>query len=191
MSRCRSDFYSYAKPSRVFRSHQRPFHLPPGKNYPLNLSTMIASRAMIPNNAIMPACIVTIDIGNPEDIHPRDKQDVGARLSRWALAHVYGQNIEYSGPLFRTAARDSNGVRVWFDHAAGLTARGGSPTGFEIAGADRKFLPAEARIDGTSVVVSSAQVDRPQYVRYGWSDNPSCNLYNSDGLPASPFRSGD
>jgi sialate O-acetylesterase len=132
---------------------------------------------------------VTIDIGNPDDIHPRNKQDVGARLARWALASVYGQNIEYSGPLFRQATRDANGMRVWFDHAAGLNAHGGAPTGFEVAGSDRKFVPAEARIDGSSVLVSSAQIEHPAYVRYGWSDNPSCNLYNSAGLPASPFRS--
>jgi sialate O-acetylesterase len=134
---------------------------------------------------------VTIDIGNPDDIHPRNKQDVGGRLARWALANVYGQNIEYSGPLFRQATRDANGMRVWFDHAAGLNAHGGALSGFEIAGGDRKFVPAEARIDGSSVLVSSAQIEHPEYVRYGWSDNPSCNLYNSAGLPASPFRSHD
>jgi len=134
---------------------------------------------------------VTIDIGNPDDIHPRNKQEVGARLARWALANVYGQQIESSGPLFRQATRDAAGMRVWFDHAAGLNARGGTLTGFEIAGGDRKFVPAEARIDGSSLVVSSAQVEHPEYVRYGWSDNPSCNLYNAARLPASPFRSGE
>jgi sialate O-acetylesterase len=134
---------------------------------------------------------VTIDIGNPDDIHPRNKQDVGARLARWALANVYGQNVEYSGPLFRQAMPEANGMRVWFDHASGLTVRGGPATGFEIAGPDRKFVPAEARVDGSSVVVSSPQIEHPLYVRYGWSDNPQCNLYNSAGLPASPFRSAD
>jgi sialate O-acetylesterase len=134
---------------------------------------------------------VTIDIGNPDDIHPKNKQDVGARLARWARATLYGENIEYSGPLFRQAARDGSALRVWFDHAAGLTAHGGALTGFEIAGADRKFVPANARIDGLTIVVSGAPVENPVYVRYGWSDNPACNLYNAAGLPASPFRSAE
>jgi sialate O-acetylesterase len=134
---------------------------------------------------------VTIDIGNPDDIHPKNKQDVGARLALWARATLYGENIEYSGPLFRQAARDGSALRVWFDHAGGLTARGGALTGFEIAGADRKFVTANARIDGSTVVVSGAPVENPVYVRYGWSDNPACNLYNAAGLPASPFRSAE
>ncbi len=134
---------------------------------------------------------VTIDIGNADDIHPKNKQDVGARLARWARATLYGESIEYSGPLFRQATADGGNLRVWFDHAAGLDARGGALTGFEIAGADRKFVPAEARIDGSTVVVSAAQVASPVNVRYAWSDNPVCNLYNAAGLPASPFRSGE
>jgi len=133
---------------------------------------------------------VTIDIGNPTDIHPRNKQDVGARLALAARAIAYGETLEYSGPLFRQAVPEGNAVRVWFDHTGkGLTARGGILSGFQIAGADHAFVPAEARIDGSTVVVSAAGVAKPLYVRYAWSDDPTCNLFNEDGLPASPFRS--
>jgi sialate O-acetylesterase len=133
---------------------------------------------------------VTIDIGNPTNIHPADKQSVGHRLALAARSVAYGENIEFSGPLFRKAGRDGKTMRVWFDHAQGLTAKGASaPSGFEIAGADRKYRPATAKIDGTSITVSSSDVNDPQYVRYGWKDVPSVNLYNAAGLPASPFSS--
>jgi len=135
---------------------------------------------------------VTIDIGNRDDIHPKNKQDVGLRLALAARAIAYGEKIEFSGPLFRQATPEGHSMRVWFDHGGrGLVAKGGELTGFEIAGADRKFVPAEAVIAGATVAVSSASVSTPVYVRYGWSDDPHCNLYNVDGLPASPFRSGD
>lgn len=137
------------------------------------------------------AMAVAIDVGNPDDIHPRDKQTVGTRLAAAARAISHGENIVYSGPLFRMAAPESPAVRVFFDHTgSGLSARGGALKGFEIAGADRKFVAAEARIDGATVVVSSPAVPAPLYVRYAWSDNPDCNLYNAEGFPASPFRSG-
>jgi sialate O-acetylesterase len=129
---------------------------------------------------------VTIDIGNPDDIHPRNKQDVGLRLALAARAIAHGEAIEHSGPLFRQATQEGASLRAWFDHAAGLR---GSAKGFEVAGADRKYVPAEARIDGATVVVSSAGVPAPTYVRYGWADNPGCELFNAAGLPASPFIS--
>ena len=132
---------------------------------------------------------VTIDIGNPKDVHPTDKQDVGLRLALAARAISYGEKIEYSGPLYRQATPESGALRVWFDHAGTLKAKGGDLTGFEVAGANRKFLPATARIDGATVVVSNADVPAPVYVRYGWSSDPECNLYNAEDLPASPFRS--
>lgn len=135
---------------------------------------------------------VIIDIGDPDNIHPKDKQDVGLRLALAARAIAYGEKIEYSGPLFRQATPEGNSLRVWFDHAeSGLKAKGGELKGFEVAGADRKFVPAAARIDGATVLVSSSAVTSPVYVRYGWADNPDCNLYNSQDLPASPFRSGE
>ena len=135
---------------------------------------------------------VIIDIGDPDNIHPKDKQDVGLRLALAARAIAYGEKIEYSGPLFRQATPEGSSLRLWFDHAAsGLKAKGGDLKGFEVAGADRKFAPAAARIEGATVLVSSSTVTSPVYVRYGWADNPDCNLYNSVDLPASPFRSGE
>jgi len=136
---------------------------------------------------------VTIDIGNPTDIHPTNKMDVGLRLALAARAIAYGEKIEFSGPAYRQAAPEGSAIRIWFDHVGGgLMAKGGSGlTGFEVAGPDRKFVPAEARLDGASIMVSSAGVAAPAYVRYAWADNPEGNLYNTDGLPASPFRSAE
>lgn len=132
--------------------------------------------------------VVTIDIGDPNDIHPKDKQDVGHRLALAARAIAYGEKLEWSGPLYRQLTQDDHVVRVWFDHANGLMAKGSAVTGFEIAGADGKYFPADARIEGTSVAVSSADVPVPVSVRYGWAANPNCNLFNKEGLPASPFQ---
>ncbi len=134
------------------------------------------------------AMVVTIDIGNPEDVHPTNKQDVGARLALAGRAVAYGEAIEYSGPLFREIASDGPALRVWFDHTTGgLQSKGGVLRGFETAGDDGQFQTAEAKIDGASVIISSA-VPRPRSVRYGWANNPDCNLYNGAGLPASPFK---
>ncbi len=132
---------------------------------------------------------VTIDIGNPDNIHPTDKVDVGLRLARAARVLSYGEAIEDSGPIFRQAVPEGSSMRAWFDHAKGLTAKGGAVSGVEVAGADGKFFPAEARIDGTSLVASSTAVGEPVWIRYGWADSPECNLFNGDGLPASPFTS--
>jgi sialate O-acetylesterase len=131
---------------------------------------------------------VTIDIGDPDNIHPKNKQEVGRRLSLAARALAYHEPLEYSGPLYRTQMRKGNGIQIYFDHAAsGLTAKGGELTGFEIAGKSGKFVPAQASIDGETVFVSSPQVEEPAAVRYAWSSNPQCNLYNKENLPASPF----
>ena len=132
---------------------------------------------------------VTIDIGDAVDIHPKDKLDVGLRLARAARAIAYGEKIEWSGPLYRQLTQEDHALRVWFDHAAGLTAKaGGTVTGFEVAGADGKYVAADAKVEGSSVVVSSVSVPDPVSVRYAWADNPTCNLYNREGLPASPFQ---
>jgi sialate O-acetylesterase len=135
---------------------------------------------------------VTIDIGDSTNVHPADKQDVGARLALGARAIAYGEKVEYSGPLFRQATVEGSGMRVWFDHAEGLQARGGELVGFEIAGVDKKFMPATAKIEGRSIVVESHDVPRPQVVRYGWRNTTTViNLYNDAGLPASPFTSAE
>jgi sialate O-acetylesterase len=139
---------------------------------------------------------VTIDIGEHKNVHPKDKQDVGDRLSRIALANVYGQKIEYSGPTFDSAKVENNAIRIHFTHVGGgLVAKGGPLKTFEIAGpaatsgTDPVFLPADAKIDGDTVVVSSPTVPTPIAARYAWANYPDgCNLYNTDGLPAPPFR---
>jgi sialate O-acetylesterase len=134
---------------------------------------------------------VTIDVGNPTDIHPRDKKSVGLRLALAAQALAYGEKHEYSGPLYRQTTVEGQELRVWFDHAqGGLVTKGREPVkGFEIAGADGKFVKAEARIQGATVLASNPAVPTPFYVRYGWADNPEVSLYNQTGLPASPFNS--
>jgi sialate O-acetylesterase len=136
---------------------------------------------------------VTIDVGDPKDVHPHRKLEVGQRLALWALGTIYKQPIEYSGPLYESMQIQGNEVRVRFTPVgSGLEGRdGGELRGFVVAGADRKFHWAEGRIDGDTVIVSSRDVPRPVAVRYAWADSPQCNLFNKDGLPASPFRSDD
>jgi sialate O-acetylesterase len=133
---------------------------------------------------------VIIDIGEAKDIHPKNKQDVGKRLALWALAQTYGKDVVYSGPIYKSMEKKGNKVILHFDHVGGgLVARGQSVLqGFAIAGQDRKFVWADATIEGETVVVSSEKVADPLGVRYAWADNPVCNLYNKAGLPASPFR---
>ena len=135
---------------------------------------------------------VTIDIGDENDIHPRNKLDVGRRLAAWALSGTYRQNVIPSGPLFDHFKIDGDKVRIRFKHGAGLkTSDGGPVKGFAIAGEDRRFVWADARIEGDTVIVSSPKVVKPVAVRYGWADNPIANLYNKADLPASPFRTDD
>jgi sialate O-acetylesterase len=135
---------------------------------------------------------VSIDIGDANDIHPKNKQDVGRRLAFNALARDYGKQVEYSGPVYRDMKREGNQIRLSFDHAEGLQARGGELKQFAIAGVDRQFVWADARIEGEEVVVSSPEVSEPVAVRYAWANNPvGCNLYNGARLPASPFRTDD
>lgn len=136
---------------------------------------------------------VIIDIGEANDIHPKNKQDVGNRLALWALAKTYGKKLVYSGPIYRSMEKKDNQIVLRFDHAgSGLVAKDGQPLkGFSIAAADKKFVWAEARIAGDTVVVSSPAVPDPVAVRYAWADNPVCNLYNQEGLPANPFRTDD
>ncbi len=132
---------------------------------------------------------VTIDIGTPTNIHPPNKQDVGLRLALAARAIAYGEHIEYSGPTVERATAEGSVVRVAFKHTSkGIVAHGGQLTGFEIAGKDGVFKAAEARLEGNEVIVSNVSIAAPTQVRYGWADNPQCNLFNTDGLPASPFR---
>lgn len=133
---------------------------------------------------------VTMDIGNVKNIHPRNKQDVGKRLALWAAAKVYGRDVVYSGPIYKSMAVEGDKIRIRFDHVdGGPIASDGKPlVDFTIAGADKKFVPATAEIDGDSILVHADGVDRPVAVRYAWRDDATPNLANKAGLPASPFR---
>jgi len=134
------------------------------------------------------AMVVTIDVGDAGNVHPRNKQEVGRRLSLAARAVAYHEPVEFSGPLYRTRMREGRAIRIYFDHAqGGLTGKVDALRGFEIADARGKFVAASGRIDGETVVVSSPEVENPAAVRYGWMDNPPCDLFNRAGLPASPF----
>ncbi len=136
---------------------------------------------------------VIIDIGDAVDIHPKNKQDVGKRLALWPLAGIYGKKLVYSGPIYKSMKVDGSSIILSFDHVGGgLVAKGdGQLKGFSIAGADRKFVWADAKIDGNTIVVSSDKVSEPAAVRYAWADNPVCNFYNKEDLPASPFRTDE
>ena len=135
---------------------------------------------------------LAIDVGDASDIHPRNKQEVGHRLALIARAKTYGEAIEFSGPVLRSARRDGRTWRLRFDHAAaGLIARGGRVTALEVAGADRIFHPATGQIEGDALTVSGDTVNEPVAVRYAWHSDPQANLYNAAGLPAVPFRTDD
>jgi sialate O-acetylesterase len=149
---------------------------------------------------------VAIDIGDPGGpIHPIDKSDVGYRLSLVARHVAYAQDLVYSGPIYASMKVEDNSVRLNFTQVGGGLIIGSAPWvasdqkpvptdklyGFAIAGADKNWFAADAKIDGTTVVVSSPKVAQPVAVRYAWAGAPKCNLYNKEGLPASPFRTDD
>jgi sialate O-acetylesterase len=141
----------------------------------------------VPNTGM----VVVSDVGNVDDIHPRNKHDVGQRLAAWALNQTYGQKeIPFSGPLYREMKTEGNRIRVYFDHAEqGLVVRGKALIHFEVAGPDGKFVPATAKIDGPTVVVQAKTVKNPVALRFAWNNAAVPNLFNKAGLPASSFRS--
>jgi sialate O-acetylesterase len=136
---------------------------------------------------------VIIDIGETDDIHPRNKQDVGYRLSLGARKLAYAENLVYAGPKYKSMKVENGKIRLEFDlQGSQLMAKDGELQEFAIAGADQKFYWAQAKIDGNSIIVWSEKVTDPVAVRYAWANNPiKANLYNSEGLPASPFRTDD
>jgi sialate O-acetylesterase len=142
----------------------------------------------VPNTGLA----VTIDVGDAKNLHPPRKAEVGQRLAAWALGTTYGKEIEYAGPLYGSMKISGHEIRINFTHTGtGLEAQGEQLKGFAIAGADRKFHWADARIEHDTVIVSSSDVSAPVAVRYAWAGSPECNLYNKEGLPASPFRTDD
>ena len=157
----------------------------PGDGWMIVRESMLKSLA-VPKTGMA----ITIDIGDPTNIHPTNKQDVGKRLALWALGTVYGEKVSaVSGPLPSGHKIRGNEIVLSFTHTnGGLVAKGGALKSFVVAGEDKQWKPATARIEGDKVVVSSADVPKPVAARYAWADNPDCNLFNGAGLPASPFR---
>jgi sialate O-acetylesterase len=156
----------------------------PGESTRAELREAQAMALELPNTGLA----VAIDIGEGDDIHPKNKLDVGRRLALAARRVAYGEDIAFSGPVYAGHTIEGNAIRVQFRYAKGLHARGGEPGRFAVAGDDGKFFWATAKIDGESVVVHSPQVSQPVAVRYAWEDNPPANLFNEAGLPMVPFR---
>jgi sialate O-acetylesterase len=133
--------------------------------------------------------VVTLDIGNVNNIHPMNKLDVGKRLANWALAKNYGKNIPYLGPVYKSMKREGNSIKLQFDFTeGGLVAKDGKLKEFEVAGKDGKYVPASAKIVNNEVIVSSPVVSSPESVRYCWRNGAEASLFNGAGLPASVFR---
>jgi sialate O-acetylesterase len=138
------------------------------------------------------AMAVITDVGNPTDIHPQKKREVGERLAAAALVDFYGKPGVGHSPEPKSHRADGSNVVIEFNHVGGgLEVKGDKLTGFTICGPDKKFVPADAKLDGTTIVVSSPSVPSPVAVRYGWSDLPEVNLFNKEGFPATPFRTDD
>ncbi len=160
-----------------------------GQDAPSNRPEVREAQATIlalPNTGLA----IATDIGERKNVHPKNKQDVGDRLARIALAKTYGQKIEYSGPVYESMKIEGGKIRVKFSHADGLVARDGPLKWFSIAAADGKFVPADAQIQGQTVVLSNPLVAAPTAARYAWVNFPDGgHLYNSAGLPAVQFRS--
>jgi sialate O-acetylesterase len=160
---------------------------PPAANWPALRDAQLSTLS-VPNTGMA----VIIDIGDARRIHPQNKQEVGRRLALIARAKTYGENVIYSGPIYKSQIINGNKIELQFTHTdSGLVAKGDTLKGFTIAGADKKFYPAQAVIKGGKVIVSSSDVASPVVVRYAWANNPVCNLYNGANLPASPFRTDD
>ncbi len=183
----------------------------PGESVWAELREAQAKTLSVPDTGMA----VLIDTGESEDIHPQSKQIAGERLAQIALAKTYGREVVHSGPAYASMKTEGSAIRLSFDHlGGGLIAKEVPATydvmrkagktvplvrnrphsqleGFAICGADKKWVWADAKIDGDTVLVSSTQVPTPIAVRYAWADNPTCNLYNASDLPASPFRTDD
>jgi sialate O-acetylesterase len=135
---------------------------------------------------------VALDIGDAQDIHPRNKQEVGRRLALAARKLAHQEDVVWSGPVFREMEREGDRLVLHFDHCGGgLRAKDAELAGFAVAGADRVWYSAMAEIRGDAIVLRSLKVPEPIAARYAWADNPPATLYNAEGLPATPFRTDD
>ena len=172
----------------LFAQLTRLEKIPLGLHWPLLRESQLVTVKTVPKTAMA----TTLDVGERNDIHPNNKKLVGDRLALAALGMVYGQPGEIMGPLYKSSQIAEGKITISFDHiGSGLMIKDGLSKGFEIAGEDRKFLPAEAKIDGETVIVSSPQVPSPLSVRYAWSDFPDYSIFNKVELLASPFRTDD
>ena len=177
---------------RTFEQPELPFFWVQIANYVVDtdwarLREAQTSALQLPNTGQA----LTIDIGDPLNIHPANKQEVGRRLALIALAKLYERPLEFSGPMFEGVRFEHGEALVRFTHGAGLHSRSGRVMSLELAGADHVFHEAEGRIENETLVVATSAVAEPLAVRYAWSGSPSANLYNLAGLPAAPFRSDD
>ncbi len=196
----KANFYQYQLPLLVndwrkrwgsevpFAWVQLPNFTRPGDGWPLVREAMLKTLKLSKTGMA-----ITIDIGEQKNIHPANKQEVGRRLSLWALGEVYGKKItSTSGPLPAGHEVKGDKITLKFTHAdGGLKAKDGALTGFMIAGEDKQWRPAATQIEGDKLIVCSPEIAKPVAVRYAWQDWPECNLTNGAGLPASPFRTDD
>lgn len=148
---------------------------------------MREAQSVIASTVPRSGIVCSLDVGDPNDLHPRRKLEIGERLADLALAKNYGKKVAYSGPVYRSMNIRNNVIQIVFDHADGLFSKDGEPTGFTIAGNDRKFRPAKAYIENNKICINS-DVKNISAVRYCWENSPSGNLFNEAGLPAFPFR---
>jgi sialate O-acetylesterase len=162
-------------------------------NAPSSWAEIREAQARVATTVPHTGLAVAIDVGEADNIHPVNKRPVGERLARLALRDVYGRNLVTSGPRYAGHVVDGNRVRLRFESSSGELRSGTGPVlaGFAVAGADRRFVWGDARIEGGDVVVTSAQVPHPVAVRYAFGQNPEASLFNGDGLPAPPFRTDD
>jgi len=161
----------------------------PGRNLPLLWESQLLTAKNTPNTGL----VVTTDISTVGNIHPPNKQDVGARLGLWALATVYDKDVAYSGPIYKSMTVDGSKAVLSFDLVDGdlATSDGKAPSHFTIAGEDKKFVPATATIKGDKLIVTSDAVEKPVAVRFAWQETAEPNLTDESGLPASPFRTDE
>jgi len=154
-----------------------------GQDWPALRAAQAAVASLVPNTHMA----VTLDVGDKDDLHPKNKQEVGRRLALLALSKVYGRTVESSGPVPKNVERVGSGVRLFLDHAEGLRIAGDPKAGFEIAGADGSFWPATAFEDGNRLWIESGRVLEPYALRYAWRNLPESYLFNKADLPAAPF----
>jgi len=185
---------------RAFQSGEFPFYIvslaafqkykvAPGDD---GWAELREAQAIVARTVTNSGLAVAIDVGDADDIHPKDKKEVGERLALWALAKQYGRKVVFSGPTFDRAETIPGALKLHFKNAdGGLVVKGEKLGEFSIAGSDKKWLWAEAKIEGDTIIVSSSQVKEPKFVRYAWQANPLATLFNSAGLPAVPFRTDE